>query len=122
MATSGPTVHLLRAVVGPELRPSHVDAEQLHVHVLMWMVDSRDRCVGGVSSWPAKEGTARPVWNSARRLSGVAYEESMALRIELWHSAASETLVGVAKVALSDAGAEPLTAELRSREDTSHLR
>ena len=58
VATSGPAVHLLRAV-GPELRPSHVDAEQLHVHVLMWMVDSRDRCVGGVSSWPARR-TARP--------------------------------------------------------------
>ena len=57
------------------------------VYVLMWMVDRLDRCVGGVASWPLKEGTAIPLWNSARQLTSGSHAPSSGLRIELWHAA-----------------------------------
>lgn len=72
--------------------------DAVEVFVQIWMVDSLDRCVGGVAQWPTKHGTRdktlRPMWNSARQLPGASYDSHMTLRIELWDAAASRVAHG----------------------------
>ena len=51
--TSGPVILLESARLSHDL--VRADREGAAVYVLMWMVDSLDRCVGGVASWPLKE-------------------------------------------------------------------
>ena len=86
------------------------------VYVLMWMVDSHDRCVGGVTSWPIKEGTTQPLWNSARQLSAAA-GPSMAVHLEVWH-ATKEVLIGVAQIPTTAiASPLPLTLPLRKPDE-----
>ena len=125
----GPTIHLVRAAVYPDLTQG-LKLDAVEIFVQIWMVDSQGRCMGGVAQWPtkhvvlhgtwlesgakagAKAGGAKhggqgvearglqPMWNSARQLPGASYDPHMALRIELW-DAASDTLLGVARAALS---------------------
>ena len=63
-------------------------------HAALWHTTVRRR------SWPLKEGTNAPLWNSARQLVSGDFEMDR-LRIEVWHAAKEETLVGVAHVPTS---------------------
>ena len=112
----GPTIHLVRAGVYPDLtRGLKLDAVELFVQ--MWMVDSHDRCMGGVAQWPTKQGAwlkeraLHPAWNSARQLPGASYDAQMTLRIELW-DAATDTLIGTARTALAALSTDSMTATL----------
>ena len=74
---------------------------------MMWAVDSRDRCVGGILSWPAKEGSTQPVWNSARQLAVGVADPGAFLRIELWASQ-TDAVLGSAKVPLHTLPGSPV--------------
>ena len=111
----GPTIHLADAAIYPDLtRGVKVDAVELYVQ--MWMVDSQDRCMGGVAQWPTKQSAwvkqaLHPIWNSARQLPGASYDNLMTLRVELW-DAATDTLLGVARSALASLSTDAVTVAL----------
>ena len=110
----------------PRPHPNQLDTVELFVQI--WMVDSLDRCVGGVAQWPTKHGTVvrglQPMWNSARQLPGASYDAHMTLRIELW-DAVSDSLLGVARAALSTLSSADKTVtlvkpELEDQTDWQH--
>ena len=114
--TSGPCILLQFARLGTDA----AKAQREGVYVQMWMVDHQERCLGGIASWPPKEGTAEPLWNSARQLSSNSSTalEQLRLRIELWHAAKQEKLIGWAHVPASSLSARsPLTITLRRLDD-----
>ena len=117
--TSGPCILLRAASLSSEAAKG--GAIKDGVYVLMWMVDRLDRCVGGVASWPLKEGTAIPLWNSARQLTSGSHAPSSGLRIELWH-ATKELLIGASKVPVEALTPErPLTLPLRKPDEDDQI-
>ena len=126
--TSGPVILLQGARLSHDL--VRADREGAAVYVLMWMVDSLDRCVGGVASWPLKElkeardeesRSSCPLWNSARQLTSGASTPLMSLRVELWH-ATKEVLLAAAHVSTASLVTnEALTVPLRLPDDEDEV-
>jgi len=112
--TCAPVIHLFSATVGREL----FDKSPPEVHVIMWAVDSRsrDRCVGGTVSWPAKEGSASPVWNSARQLAVGVSDPGAQLHIELW-ATQTDAALAAAKIPLHSLLAAPIDVPLLRPDD-----